>query len=390
VSLTADAEALSTRAGQTAFITAYMLVARLGMGVKVEAPNVRVIDLAAPLRRRHLNDALADLGTDLVPGALTVFADGEEFDEAFVLGATPAGPAAVRFVVSDFDADLERGLAPRPCTGDLPFGGLAAGAAAAAIALEAAIPRIETATGIRARSPRPAPGPPVRLRLRDHFPELGARRELGRVDAISGGAITHALAYCLLRVPGLAADVRVVEDQVLDITNVNRYSLMRASDDGLHKLDQLERSAAAGVQIAGEACLFTETTRAALEPLAHQVVVGVDDVEARWWVQNADPRWLAIGATNNHIAQLTVHTTGSPCAACLHPEVLPPQTIPTISFVSFWAGLLQACALISGSREARNTVVYPFALGGPSGITTFAPVARRDCAIGCAASAMLE
>jgi len=190
----------------------------------------------------------------------------------------------------------------------------------------------------------------------------------------------------LLRIPGLHAHARVIEEQCADLSNVNRYALLRASDNGRQKAEQLERVATAALEVVGVPSLFTNDTREALLPFAERVVVGVDDVEARWWVQEEDPAWLAVGATGNHLAQLTVHVPGGPCAACIHAVPLPPAIIPTISFVSFWAGLLQACALISGSHQPRNVVVYPFGLGGKSAITSFSPVPNRDCPIRCAAS----
>ena len=388
VRFVAEEESLSCRAGQAAVVTAFSLVARLGIGIELLAPNTAVLDLVAPLRLPRLVDSLLELGDDLIPGARLRTCAGE-VDEAFVFGAGAAkSQPAVRVTATDFAADLARNDVGTPCAGDLPFGGFAAGAAVAAIALEAALPRIESATGLRARRPRPTPDPPVRIDLLDLFPELasGITLEVGDIDAISGGAITHALLFCALRILGLRMRVRVVEEQDAELSNVNRYALLRASDDGVRKVEQLKGVATTDVEIAGVPSLFTKETRQKILPLADRVFVGVDDVEARWWVQDEDPKWLAIGATGNHLAQLTTHGPGSPCAACVHAVPLPPETIPTISFVSFWAGLLQACALVSRSRMPRNITVYPFALGGVTSVTSFAPVATAACRSGCAAS----
>ena len=384
----ADADALSCRAGQTAFVTAFALTARLGIGIELLAPNVPVIDLVAPLRLPDLVDSLLEFAGDLVPGARVRSTSGE-IEEAFVFGAlSTESDSFVRVIATDFTANLERSDAGAPCAGDLPLGGFAAGAAAAAIALQAAQKRIEGATGLTARTPCPSPGPPIHISLLELFPDLAANLtlELGDVDVVSGGAITHALLFCLLRMPGLHAHMRVIEEQNAELSNVNRYALLRASDDGRRKVEHLESLATDDVEIEGVASLYTKKTRNTLLPLAERVLVGVDDVEARWWVQEEDPTWLAVAATGNHLAQLTIHTPGSPCAACLHAAPLPPQTIPTISFVSFWGGLLQACALISGLCTPRNVVVYPFALGGLSGMMSFPLVPNPECPIGCSLS----
>lgn len=388
VRLIADENSQSCRAGQSALITAFVLISRLGIGIELDAPNLPLIDTVAPLRKRCLVDALIDIGGDLVPGA-HVRTTAAEVDDTFAFGAEAADyPGAVRVTATNCRARLERTASSTPCEGDMPFGGLAAGAAAAAIALQAARPRIENAAGVSARTPRPSPGPPVRIDLAELFPQLAGRpqADIGRLDAISGGAITHALVYCLLRIPTLRARLRVIEKQDAELTNLNRYSLLRACDEHTDKVQLLERASTQRIQITGITALYTQHTRAAVLPLADRVLVGVDDIEARWWVQEAQPAWLAIGATSNHMAQLSTHLSWSPCAACLHPVAQVPATIPTISFVSFWAGLIQACALVSGYREPRNISIYPFALGGPSWLVSVPPLARRGCRLRCHAS----
>jgi hypothetical protein len=388
VRLVADEHALSCRAGQTALVTSFMLTARLGIGIELRAPNPQLIDRVAPLTEARLQDALVELGGDLIPGSRVRTSVGE-VQETFVFGITnEATRSPVRVGATDLEAVLARGGDGVPCSGNGPLGGLAAGAAVAAIALEAARERVEEATGLAARTPRPTPGPPVQIALAELFPGLaqGSSSELGRLDAISGGAITHALAFCLLRVPKLRGKVRVIEKQDADISNVNRYSLLRASHEHVDKVTLLEAAGTDGLQIGGVRTLFMKDSRERLLPLADRVVVGVDDVEARWWVQEADPQWLAIGATSNHLAQLTIHVPSSPCAACIHPVAPAPGTIPTISFVSFWAGLLQACALLSAGAEPRNLTIFPFALGGLSPVISASPAANPACPIECARS----
>jgi hypothetical protein len=389
VRLTVDAANLESRAGEAAFVTSFILVARLGIGVEVSAPDAQLLDPVAPLRGRTLLNALVDLGGDLVPGARVRLTEGD-VDEEFVFGDCDGIRAEpVHVSATDLAASLTRGESLARTSGDLPFGGFAAAAAVAAAALEAAVPLIETAVGQSAKTPRPSAAPPFMIDLLELFPQLanGINAQIGNVDVISGGAITHALLYCLLRVPALSANLRVVEEQHAELSNVNRYALLRASDDGKLKTAHLEESAGRGIAVSGVPCLFTKETRKRLLPLSGRVLVGVDDVEARWWVQRENPGWLCIGATGNHLAQLTTHVHGGPCAGCAHPVALSPQTIPTISFVSFWAGLLQACALLCPTPPAsRNIVVYPFALGGPAAMHSHQLVPQLGCRVWCAAS----
>lgn len=102
------------------------------------------------------------------------------------------------------------------------------------------------------------------------------------------------------------------------------------------------------MQIDARKMNLTRETRHALLPLADRVLVGTDDIEARWWVHEDQPKCLYIGATGDHHAILTTHHRGEPCAGCAHNEPLrlaKGEFVSTISFVSYWAGLLQACAL---------------------------------------------
>jgi hypothetical protein len=77
--------------------------------------------------------------------------------------------------------------------------------------------------------------------------------------------------------------------------------------------------------------------------LEGSVLVGVDDIPTRWLVQRANPEWLGIGATTHWAAMASCHESGMGCAECLHPRDEPGNApIPTVAFVSFWAGLLAA------------------------------------------------
>ncbi len=331
-----------------------------------------------------------------MPGA-TVRTGHGEVDLTIAFGDTPCGDEpAVRVFADELScAILDGGQPASRITADWPLGAFAAAAAVAPIVLKAALPQIEAATGLRRTTkPRPSPGPPVRLDLRELIPSLPTRAgRAGRLDLVSGGAITNAVLYVLLRLPGFCATARVIEAQDADLSNVNRYMLLRASHQGISKARQLE-AASGAIPITGVRELFTKETRHHLAPLAERVLVGVDNVEARWWVQEQWPQWLCIGATQATIAETTTHRPDGPCAACLHADPLPAgETIPTISFVSFWAGLLQACELLSDlerEQPVRRVMLWPFALGGPARFHVTALRASNRCPIACRTSREIQ
>ena len=69
--------------------------------------------------------------------------------------------------------------------------------------------------------------------------------------------------------------------------------------------------------------------------------------------------------------------------------------IPTISFVSFWVGLIQALELVASATGqapawTRSTHVWPFGLDNPRGIHPFRQDPTAGCPVGCRASAALQ
>lgn len=393
VRLIGDAENLSSRSGQAAFVTAFQLISRMGIGIELRAPEVALVAEVAPLRGRTLRAALLDLGSDLVPGTVVRERTGEA-QVTFAFGDTPCMQEDAIFVTAtELGCLLTRDAAGRARLGsECPLGALASGAAAAAIALTAALPQIESATGTgRSDRRHPSPGPPVAINLGELFPTIRAEEvELGKLDAISAGAVTNALVAVLVWLPGLSADMRVIDDDEVEISNINRGPQLRAADARRLKVDVLADSSTESLAIDGIEARLDAGSLAEVAPLAERVLAGVDNSKARWFTQEQWPAHLYIGATSNHEAVLTTHHPGEPCAGCAHPDPLPEgRMVPTISFVSFWAGLLQACALLAEAARpsaARRVTVYPFALGQAVWSSAVDLPTGGRCAIHCPAS----
>jgi hypothetical protein len=396
VRLVADEANMVSRSGQAALVSAFQLIARMGIGIELIAPNIPLVTEMPPLNRPTLRAALLDLGQDLIPGAAIRESAGHA-DATFVFGDTPCtDPDAIYITATNLRCLLtrERVRGAVRLTQDRPIGALAAAAAAAAIALDTALGQIERATGTsRSTRPRPSPGPPVDIDLAELFPSLpSGLAALGEVDTISAGAITNALVSTLLWLPDTAAELRVLDDDSGELSNVNRNMQQRASDDGKPKIEILARSSTNRLKITGINARFPETNRERILPLAERVAVGVDHIPARWWIQQEWPTNLYIGATTNHEAIVTMHHPGEPCAGCAHPHPLmlaDDQFVPTIAFVSFWAGLLQTCAMIeeiTQRRPARRITVYPHGLGEKHWYRVVELPTGAQCAIGCPVS----
>ena len=397
VRLLGDADNLSSRSGQAAFVSAFQLIARMGIGIELQAPEVPLVAEVAPLRLSTLRAALLDLGSDLVPGTV-VREQAEAAQVTFAFGDTPCAEGSPIFVTAtDLGCLLTKQETERVrMDGDFPLGGLVAAAAAAAIAITEALPQIEQAAGMeRAGRRHPSPGPPVQIDLAELFPALQARAtELGRVDAISAGAVTNALVAVLSWLPDVSAMVRAIDDDDVELHNLNRCLQFRTGDIRKPKVDALRDSSSGLMAIDGIEARLTPESLAGIAPLAERVVAGVDNSKARWFTQEQLPPHLYIGATSNQEAVLTSHHPGEPCAGCAHPDPLPEgEMVPTISFVSFWAGLLQACALLleaERAQPAQRVTVYPFALGQSNwGRAAELPTGGR-CSIHCPVSADID
>jgi hypothetical protein len=131
-------------------------------------------------------------------------------------------------------------------------------------------------------------------------------------------------------------------------------------------------------------------TPVALGGLADAVLVGVDHIPTRWAAQEARPAWLRVGATSHYHAMSSDHTHGTPCAWCLHSADEPDMgPIPTVAFVSHWAGLLLAWRLVRArlglavDTERQYDFFTPLRPDFPAALWRSHVALRRDCRNGC-------
>ncbi len=391
VELVADEDNLESPEGQHALVSATLLIARSGAKCFLRAPNVRLKGVQAPLSEPYLLDALLDVGGDLIPGQTIELARGANVDMAVILGDSSYSGSAQQVVRMSGDA-WEGRIGPtggRWIKTGSPFGGLAAAGVAAGEPYKFAMRRLRHFAALGpfddyfracneasvAVAPRGTPAPkPI----------------LGRFDAISGGAIIQAALYALSRIPGVTADARVIEQDTNDLTNINRYALLRRSGVGVPKAEYLSSLDLGGLQIQPIPLRYEAPNRARIGALAPNVLVGVDNIESRWAVQEENPDWLAIGATEDYLAFLTTHTASVPCVRCVHP-VGPAfnGAVPTAAFVSHWGGLALAAAFArvrSGFPFSASEQVTQFAclqLGSFSAVWKMRGTGSADCPSRC-------
>lgn len=365
VTLVADANNLASPAGQTAFVTTALLLLRSGITVALDAPETPLLGVQAPLHGDELVSALLAVSEDLIPGVRCVRVTAPVTSDAIVLlgdSDERAGHvAALRICLSG------KSLEGRIKTGHnvvgrrwertitSPFGALISGGLAASEVHKVVMRSLrDVACGPTVFDAQFAVSVSAALSLDPDgdvseamVARMGDGFDLGKVDAISGGAIIHSVLYALVRLPGVHGRLRVIEPDIAEETNLNRYALLSRSHVRAGKAASLAGMSLGELSIEPITLRYDRSTPLAIDGLADAVIVGVDDIPTRWAAQRARPRWLGIGATTHYSAMSSEHVRGMACAKCLHPfdshDIGP---IPTIAFVSHWAGLLLAWRLV--------------------------------------------
>ncbi len=386
VSCLADGPNLSTYAGQTALVTFISLVARMGVQIQLEVPEVKILGRQPPLRKQFLVEGLLDLGHDLIPGSLIVRNSASAPDMRFVFGDTPyvsEQTPAWRVFGHKWEGKLSQ---PRfvgnRWTTKWPIGAMTAAALGAAEVYKAVVRRIgplknQSYLFETAREAKWDWGGECKTSL--HL-------DCGIVDIVSVGAIGQAVLYALARVPGLKIFPRIFDDDVVDGTTLNRGMLTRFSDIGESKMDVVARQ----IESHAVAVRLDKDSLLQYAPMHPSIVVGVDDIPSRWEVQKFAAGWLGVAGTSHYGTITSSHERGQPCAGCLHwREDQEIRVLPTVSFVSFWAGLASAVRFLRHKlgqpypRDKQSLWLVPLRMDGPNAGWWSPVAARKDCPVGC-------
>jgi hypothetical protein len=371
VALVATDDCLESHAGQCCYVAAALTLARSGHSVWLVAPDRALLGPQPPLRERHVIQALQEIGPDLLPGVdFHLGRPNGRVDLVVLIGPSEyAGDAdqVARLGWSKWSARLSSDAAQSCAPTEWPIGAMAAALFACAEAFKATMRKLRE----HARVPpwlfdqMFAPSNRVQIALAPEETPTGAA--LGSFDVVSAGAITNSALFTLFRLPRIQGDCRVIDDDESELSNLNRNALLRRSDLAAPKpkVETLEEYGD-GLAIRPCAVRYDEKFRPGL---ATNVLVGVDHIPSRWAVQRSWPTWLGVGATDAFSAYVSFHSKDVPCVGCLHPEPLNMNgPIPTVAFVSFFAGLMLGAYLVrrlnggldpAHEQQAYMTMIRP-------------------------------
>lgn len=147
-----------------------------------------------------------------------------------------------------------------------------------------------------------------------------AHVDLGSIDLAGAGAIGQA-ALLTLRESTVSAEVRVVDPEALDESNLQRYILSRVGDEETLKVDIAARRAArSGLTVVGEDAAWSSRHGLA----ARRVLCGLDSADGRRGIQASVPAAVFNAYTGLDDVGWSRHERfgEEPCLACLYwPEV---------------------------------------------------------------------
>jgi hypothetical protein len=387
VEISADAASCKCRAGQMAVLSCAIQVAQLGASLDFSLPQVRSQLAHLPLHGDSLKEVVISAVSGIRPAAFSPGRARPAFEIVIGDGTNPdlVEGRAMYFGGDGFSCKMLRGTPPPiPWEGSWPFGGIAAGVIAAAEVFCASVRNIGgEALSLAARFD-------LQERQTASFfvpPLSPAEAVVGQVDFASAGAITNGALFTLLEVPGLSAAIRLFDDDDVALSNLNRCGLFDRKSIGSSKVEALARFSTSEIQIKGIMARLDESTLPKLS-LAEVICIGTDSVAARWDIQRHAPKWVCVGATSHMMALVSRHCVGDPCVGCLHPrDEDDAAPIPTVSFVSTMAGMLQAYSLIGRSKlRAGSQFAYPHALGSPDAFLEIPVAANPACPVMCRAS----
>ena len=200
------------------------------------------------------------------------------------------------------------------------------------------------------------------------LPEIGVKGQIKLLESSvlcigAGGLGSPSSMY--LAAAGIGR-IGLIDDDVVDATNLQRQILHNTERVGLHKVDSAEKTLKGlnpDVKVDKHKARLDSSNVLDILSRYDVIVDGADNFQTRYLVNDAA---LKLGKPVVHASifrfegQMTVFpASGSPCYRCLYPEPPPPEEAPSCSE----AGVLGILPGIMGVLQANETVKLVLGLG---------------------------
>ena len=149
------------------------------------------------------------------------------------------------------------------------------------------------------------------------------------------GAVGNAFLLALSLVDGLSGDLLVIDQDIVESTNLNRYVLAYEADaDREHPVGKTQLAMRLFHGRALRVSPHQEPLNSVLGKIHREEITrpeillsAVDNNDARWAMQNLWPQLILEGATDHTLSQVSRHEYGKPlaCLGCIHPRNTTPK-----------------------------------------------------------------
>lgn len=187
-----------------------------------------------------------------------------------------------------------------------------------------------------------------------------------RVLIVGAGGLGSPAAY-YLAAAGVGA-LGIVDDDVVDASNLQRQILHRTAAIGMHKTDSAEERLAAlnpGVVVEKHRVRLGKDNVESIIGDYDIIIDGVDNFPARYLLHDAcffARKPLVEAGVLQFLGQvMTIMPGKGPCYRCVFPEPPPPGTVPSCQE----AGILGAVAGVLGILQATEAIKLIVGIGTP-------------------------
>ncbi len=160
------------------------------------------------------------------------------------------------------------------------------------------------------------------------YQQLPGAIDIGETFLVGVGAIGNAAVWALARTSGLTGTLNLIDGEVIELSNLQRYVLATEASVGQRKVDiaatairsDLESIAEQGLAVRAHAKHWDAYLATRNDYLLNHVLLALDSAEDRIAAQSSLPQWIANAWTQPENLGISRHASfrDDACVACLY------------------------------------------------------------------------